>query len=261
MIRSKELEKKLGLERILNPLSPESYQCSHCQESKSHLQYEVSWMRNFYSKVDFRQRYQIRVCSSCLLTSFVENTWCEELDEFDFQEDVDGEVENNFNRVPDSQKISSSNYNLEQAMLLKELRNVFSPSEVLFVEEVLVSINSGLYDLSAIGVRSIIENFCHRVGTTSSREKFVSSKAKDSDGTTKTKNNYKYKILWLIENGLISSDQGKNLRSVISLGNFAAHRMDMKANQNNYVAKKQLLNSAIKTILALTITFQQLKFN
>lgn len=260
MISSKELENKLGLERILNPLEPESYQCSHCKAAKNHLQYEVSWTRNFNWIVDFRQSYQIRVCSSCFLTSFVENTWCEELDEFDCQANVDEKVDNNFDRFPDIQKISSSNYGLEQVLLLQEMRNMFSPGEILFVEEVIVSINAGLYDLSAIGVRSIIERFCHLVGTTSAREKFTRAKAKENDGTTKTKNNYKYKILWLIENGLISVEQGKVLQSVINLGNFAAHRMDMKASQDNHGSKNQLLKAAVKTILALTIELQQSKF-
>lgn len=260
-MRSKKLEQQLGLEQILKSLEHQNYHCSHCKNTRTHKQYELSWLRHFNSTVEFRQSYQIRVCSACNLTSFVENTWCEELDEFDLQGDGNETVESNYHRFPDNQKIIFSNYDLEQVLVLQEIRHIFTPDEVLFVEEVIISINAGLYDLAAVGVRSIIEKISHLVGTTSAREKFTKTKAKELDGTSKTKNNYSYKLLWLMENGLVSVEQNNALQSVINLGNFAAHRMDMTASLNKKSSKKHLLKEAFKTIYALTINYKQSKFN
>lgn len=260
-MRSKKLEQQLGLEQILKSLEHQNYHCSYCKNTKTHKQYELSWLRHFNVTVDFRQSFHIRVCSSCNLTSFVENTWCEELDEYESQGNIDDTVESNYHRPPDNQKIIFSNYDLEQVLVLQEIGHIFTSDEVLFVEEVVISINSGLYDLSAVGVRSIIEKISNLVGTSSAREKFVKEKAKELDGTSKTRNNYKYKLLWLKENGLISTEQTNALHSVISLGNFAAHRMDMIANLKNKSSKKDLLKESFKTIYALIINYKQSKFN
>ena len=119
-MRSKKLEQQLGLEQILKSLEHQNYHCSHCKNTRTHKQYELSWLRHFNSTVEFRQSYQIRVCSACNLTSFVENTWCEELDEFDLQGDGNETVESNYHRFPDNQKIIFSNYDLEQVLVYKK---------------------------------------------------------------------------------------------------------------------------------------------
>ena len=70
-------------------------------------------------------------------------------------------------------------------------------------------------------------------------------------GTTKKKNDYLFKLLWLEENGLITKPQNSTLLEIVKVGNKAAHQI--------VSPDEILLDEALKTILALTIQFQQLK--
>ena len=256
-LNSKELEKKLGLERVLKLSDPSSHHCAFCKSTEIHQEYDLSWTRHYEQGVGFRQNYQIRVCGICKLTNFIQNTWCDELDEFDYQALPGDYVEHNYNREPDDQKTFGSNYTIQQVVLLEELKTVFSDAEIQFVEEVFVAGNSGLTELAAIGIRSIIEKFYYLYGTNSARDKFTRKVAKENDGTERTKNEYKYKLAWLIQNGLITEEQSRSLRYVIEAGNAAAHTMNMVPKNSIYKSKKRMLSSAITTVLALTIQFKQ----
>lgn len=127
-------------------------------------------------------------------------------------------------------------------------------NELNFVEEVCTAFHAKLVGLAAIGIRSIIEKFYFKVGTSSRRDKFVTDAAKKADGTSKTRNEYKHKLLWLESEGLISRLQSSSLHAIIKIGNMAAHTMEMPDEERS---NDQIIEHAILAILSLAINYNQ----
>ena len=250
----KDLKSITGLNRVLEPQGIKTQFCSFCNKQTGFETLILPWKSSFEdaeTHAGFRQNYEILRCENGH-TKFVINTWCDELDEIDFQElDVGAVAENNLDRKPDGIQTFPSDPTSIEKLLLDELTRAFGKQIKPFLLELYDAKSIGLFTLSAIGIRSLIEQFFERVGTTNKRDKFTSETAKKMTGTSKKKNDYLFKLLWLEENGLITKPQSSTLLEIVKVGNKAAHQI--------ISPDEILLDEALKTILALTIQFQQLK--
>ncbi|MDB2605934.1 hypothetical protein N9Y41_04475 [Planktomarina temperata] len=254
----KKLENQFGLNNILQQQGDTTKFCQQCRDHEIHQLFSIPWKRYYFDEVDFRQKYQILKCKSCHLVKFIEKIWCEELDEYDSQGSAEGEiVENNMDRDPDIVRCYPPNFSDAEQLLLAELRKTYDKQEIYFVEEVFTAIHAGLYKLASIGIRSIIENFYYKVGTQSARSNYVEENARKQDGTSKTKNEYKYKLLWLESQNIITSAHKTTLHDIIRVGNHAAHTMKTSASKGD----KLIMRDAVLAILSLAIQFNKLKLN
>ena len=257
---NKSLEKKFGLDLLLNNKESKVEFCMHCRASTNHYVLTPDWTRLFSdpedSELDFRQNFEFHKCAKCQMLTFCENTWLYDLDEHEIQNVEIGEtVVHNMDRDADGIRCFPPILSNEQQLLLSELQKVFSKHERDFAEEVCTAIHAGMFRLAAVGIRSIIEKFYYKIGPNKKRDKFVARAAKEGpDKTSKVKNNYTYKLLWLEDNGLITSSQNATLHSIIKLGNWAAHSMEFP---DTNVSSQQLINDAVKATLALAILYNQ----
>lgn len=254
-----DLEKKFGLDLMLIAKKPKAEYCEHCRESTTHNVLTPQWQRLFSDPndpdVDFRQTYEFHTCSKCQLLKFCEHTWCYELDEHGIEDTEFGEiVVHNMDREADTFRCYPPIFSNAEQLLFNELKKCFSKNELYFVEEVCTAFHAKLVGLTAIGIRSIIEKFYFKVGTSSRRDKFVTYAAKKEDGTSKTRNEYKYKLLWLESEGLISRLQSSSLHAIIKIGNMAAHTMEIPDEERS---SDQIIEHAILAILSLAINYNQ----
>ena len=252
MVR-KDLKNITGLNRVLEPKGIKTNFCSFCDSETSFESLLIPWNSSFEdpeTHAGFRHSYELLRCENGH-TKFIINTWCEELDEIDFQDlEINSAVESNLDRIPDAIQTFPSNLTNVEKLLLDELTKAFGKQIKQFLLELYNAKSTGMFTLSAIGIRSLIEQFFENVGTTNKRDKFTAKMAKEMTGTTKKKNDYAFKLMWLEENGLITKKQNSILHEIVKLGNKAAHQI--------VSPDETLLDEALKTILALTIQFQQL---
>ena len=90
----------------------------------------------------------------------------------------------------------------------------------------------------------MFEHFFNICGTNASRDRFVSEAAKKDAGTSKVKNQYKYKLQWLYDQDVITKKQSEELLGLIKDANSSAHQMQTESSD---------LNVAIEALLSLTI--------
>ena len=256
---NKSLEKKFGLDLLLKTAEEKVEYCLHCRKSTNHYVLSPDWQRFFTdpddSELELRQSFEFHKCVKCQMLKFLEMTWLYDLDEHEVQDTELGEtVIHNMDRDADGLRCFPPILSTEQQLLLEELQKIFSKHERNFAEEVCTAIHAGMFMLAAVGIRSIIEKFYFKIGPDKKRDKFVAKAAKEAEKTSKVKNNYRYKLLWLEENGLITSSQNATLHSTIKLGNWAAHAMELP---DNFVSDKKLINDAVKATLALALLYNQ----
>lgn len=252
---AEKLTEMFDLHLMLKEQSKVSTYCSFCSKMAVHSAFLIPWHRNtpenlehvddvFYSgsdknvdKKDWHmmpnqhERFQLFSCDSCKATLFERNIWQESLHDTEYEYDEAGNEVVKGGDILDGPSDISYSYPMKLTIpdlaLLGDLKPLLNFEQFTFLEQVLKAKSQNMKTLAIIGCRTLFEFIYNNVGSAESRDKFVGKRAKETDKTSKTKNDFKYKLEWLEENELLTKPQIENLlKEIIRPANRSVHRME-----------------------------------
>ena len=248
------LTDKFGLNLLLHKLDNETHHCFECKKSTIHEQFRLPWKRKSVIEhqnihvVEIREEVVCFKCRNCELTSLKRNLWNDHNDDFGDEQSRG----NNMSRNADVCFSYPAGFSNEEELLIERIKEFLNADQLDYLYEVLANKSQGMKASAIIGFRSLFEHFFNITGTPSARDRFVSTCSKKRDGTTKTKNNFLYKLMWLQENGLLSRLQQDAIENMMRQGNVAVHRME---------STDVNLNKAVEILYHLTVSYRMFDAN
>ena len=236
-----KLKRQLGTDLILIRNEPVSRFCLDCNETLNHSSFSVPWKNEkSWGEYGYREKVKLFKCENCDTVALEKSQWWTDNDEWG---DEEGRG-NNMNRKGDLILNYPSSLSTDEIALLPKVQPFLNDEQYDFLKDVLAAKSQKMDGLAAIGFRSLFEHFFNICGTNSSRDRFVSEAAKMDVGTSKAKNEYKYKLQWLSHQGVITKKQSEELLDLIKEANKSAHKMQTDGKD---------LNVAIEALLSLTL--------
>ena len=236
------------LKEKLTEQSKVSTYCSFCSKVTVHSAFLVPWHRNTPENLEHvtdtsvnkndwhimpneHERFQLFSCDSCKATLFERNIWQESLHDTEYEYDEAGNEVVKGGDILDGPSDISYSYPMKltspDLALLEDLRPLLNFEQFAFLEQVLKAKSQNMKTLAIIGCRTLFEFIYNNVGSKSARDRFVEKRAKEIDETSQTKNDFKYKLDWLEENGLLTKPQIENLaKEIIRPANRSVHNME-----------------------------------
>ena len=267
---AEKLAEMFDLHLMLKEQSKVSTYCSFCSEVAVHSAFLVPWHRNTPENLEHvtdtsvnkndwhimpneHERFQLFSCDSCKATLFERNIWQESLHDTEYEYDEAGNEVVKGGDILDGPSDISYSYPMKltspDLALLEDLKPLLNFEQFAFLEQVLKAKSQNMKTLAIIGCRTLFEFIYNNVGSKSAQEKFVKKRAKEIDETSKTKNNFKYKLDWLEENGLLTKPQMENLsKEIIQPANESVHNME---------ENKSDIDEMMKILYHLTLAFKQ----
>ena len=274
---AEKLTEMFGLDLMLKEQSKVSTYCSFCSKMTVHSAFLIPWHRNtpenlehvddvFYSgsdknvdKKDWHmmpnqhERFQLFSCDSCKATLFERNIWQESLHDTEYEYDEAGNEVVKGGDILDGPSDIFYSYPMKLTIpdlaLLEDLKPLLNFEQFAFLEQVLKAKSQNMKTLAIIGCRTLFEFIYNNVGSKSAQDRFVEERAKATDETSQTKNDFKYKLDWLEENGLLTKPQIENLaKEIIRPANRSVHNME---------ENKSDIDEIMKILHHLTRAFKQ----